>query len=91
MIKSFFELLYLGIPTVVFSPYPGKDDFELKTVDKAGVALVARDEQDAVDRLALLMHDKQLASQLSSRARAHLNTLGVHRLCKEIALLMNPS
>lgn len=87
---SFFELIYLGIPTVVFSPYGGKDDRELEAITKAGAALVARDEREATDRLSELMHDDGLAAQLSFNARALLNTLGSRRLCAEIASLMPP-
>jgi len=86
---SFFELLYLGIPTVVFSPYGSKDDLELDAITKAGAALVARDEREATDRLFALMHDDHLAAQLSLCARALLNTPGAERLCAEIASLMN--
>jgi len=88
---SFFELLYLGIPTVVFSPYGGKDDRELEAVAKAGVAIVARDEREATDRLSALMHDDRLAAQLSLRAREQLNTPGGRRLCSEIAKLIHPA
>ena len=87
---SFFELLYLGIPTVVFSPYGGKDDQELVAIAKTGAALVARDEREATERLFALMHDDGLAAQLSLNARTRLNTPGGRRFCAEIALLMPP-
>ena len=87
---SFFELLYLGIPTVVFSPYGGKDDRELEGIAKAGAALVARDEREATDHLSALMHNDGLAAQLSLNARALLNIPGSRRLCAEIASLMPP-
>jgi spore coat polysaccharide biosynthesis predicted glycosyltransferase SpsG len=48
---SFFESLYYGTPTVVFSPYGNKDDAELATVAEEGVALTASDEVDAVAQL----------------------------------------
>lgn len=88
---SFFELLYLGIPTVVFSPYGGKDNRELEAIASAGAALVARDEHEATVSLAKLMHDDDLAAQLSLRARALLNTPGYIRFCAEIAALMPPA
>ena len=87
---SFFELLYLGIPTVVFSPYGGKDDRELVAIAKTGAALVARDEREATDHLSALMHDDGLAAQLSLNARALLNIPGSRRLCAEIVSLMPP-
>lgn len=88
---SFFELIYLGIPTVVFSPYGDKDDSELEALAKAGVAVVARDEREATDQLCALMRDDLLATQLSLRAREHLNTPGGRRLCLEIVKLLHPA
>ena len=88
---SFFELLYLGIPTVVFSPYGGKDDRELDAIAQAGLAIVARDECEATDHLCALMRDDRLATQLSLRAREHINTPGGRRLCAEIAKLIHPA
>ena len=88
---SFFELLYLGIPTVVFSPYGGKDDRELEAIAEAGVAIVACDQREAADRLSALMHNDLLAAQLSRRAREQLNNPGGRRLCAEIAKLIHPA
>ncbi|CAH0354132.1 hypothetical protein [Aquabacterium sp. CECT 9606] len=85
---SFFELMYLGIPTVVFSPYNGKDDSELAGIAESGAALVAGDEAEAGSLLLGLMNDDALASQLSNRSRALLSTPGATRLCAEIVNLM---
>lgn len=84
---SFFELLYLGIPTVVFSPYDGKDLPELEAINKLGATLVARDEIEATELLLDLMNDELLAKELSQRSRALLNKLGTHRFCTEVANL----
>lgn len=86
---SFFELLYLGVPTVVFSPYGGKDSYELNAIAEAGVALVAADERDATQRLLELLGHDALARQLSERARAKLSRSGAERLCSEISGLMS--
>lgn len=85
---SFYELLYLGVPTVVFSPYGGKDTAELNTIAESGVALVAADEREATQKLVELMHDDGLARQLSERARAQICISGAQRLGSEIADLM---
>jgi spore coat polysaccharide biosynthesis predicted glycosyltransferase SpsG len=82
---SFFELLYLGVPTVVFSPYSGKDSAELSAIEASGVALVAADEREATDRLVDLLTRDYLAQQLSERARTALGKSGAQRLCSEIA------
>lgn len=85
---SFFELLYLGVPTVVFSPYGGKDNAELSVIAESGVALVATDEHAATEELVGLMHNDTLARQLSVQARAKLNVPGIRRLESAIADLM---
>jgi|CXWL01.1.fsa_nt_gi spore coat polysaccharide biosynthesis predicted glycosyltransferase SpsG len=84
---SFFELLYYGVPTVVFSPYGGKDDAELAVIAKEGVALVAKDEIDAVGKLKELMEDHQLAASLSQRARQRMSAKGGQKLAHAIAML----
>jgi len=66
---SFFELLYCGIPTVVFSPYGSKDDLELAAIASEDVALVARDEHDATVMTAQLMNDNALAETISRDAK----------------------
>jgi spore coat polysaccharide biosynthesis predicted glycosyltransferase SpsG len=85
---SFFELLRLGVPTVVFSPYGSKDSSELQVIAEKGVALVANDEREAIDRLVELLKQDELARQMTERARTALKISGVERLCSEISALM---
>lgn len=85
---SFFELLYLGVPTVVFSPYGGKDSAEMSVIEAEGLALVASDEYEATAMLCQLMADEPLARSLSARARAKLAYSGAERLCAEVDNLM---
>lgn len=84
---SFFELLYFGVPTIVFSPYGGKDSAELAAVSDAGVAIVAGDEKGATEKLYALMEDDDCASRLSLRAKEHLSVSGADRFCSEVAQL----
>ena len=85
---SFFELLYFGVPTVVFSPYGNKNDTELAAIGAEGVALVANDEREAVAKLKNLMADDSLAALLSRRARQKLSVAGGHRFAQAVARLM---
>lgn len=85
---SFFELLYYGVPTVVFSPYGNKDDAELEAIAAEGVALVASDEDDAVEKLKELMVDDVLAASLSQCARKRLSVLGGHKFVQAVSALM---
>lgn len=85
---SFFELLRHGVPTVVFSPYGGKDDAELSGIAEAGVALTARDEAEAVARLRALMADDRLAAKLSDAALRRMATPGGERLAQAVAELL---
>lgn len=85
---SFYELLHMGVPTVVFSPYGDKDAIELDSIAASGVALVAADEREATERLIELMNCDGLAQQLSGRAREAMGESGAFRLCAEIENLM---
>jgi spore coat polysaccharide biosynthesis predicted glycosyltransferase SpsG len=82
---SFFELLYYGVPTVVFSPYGNKDDAELAAIATEGVALVAWNEVEAVAKLKELMADDELAASLSLCARQKLSVLGGHKFAQAVA------
>ena len=88
---SFFELLYYGVPTVVFSPYGNKDDAELAVITAEGVATVAKDEVDAVAKLKELMADDTLAASLSRRARQRLSVLGGQKFAHVVAELLAQS
>lgn len=82
---SFFELLCMGVPTVVFSPYGGKDSSEMSAIANSGVALVAADEREATTMLKALLTQDDLAQHLSKRARETLKGgHGAERLCAEI-------
>ena len=85
---SFFELLYYGVPTVVFSPYGKKDDEELAVVEAEGVALVARDEMDAVNKLKQLMSNDKLAMSLSEKARQKMSIPGGVKFTQAVSELM---
>ena len=86
---SFYELLYYGIPTVVFSPYGNKDNSELKAISEMGMALVANDEFDAIRKLKLLMGDSRLASSMSLKSLHQMSVLGGNRIAKCIAKLID--
>jgi len=86
---SFFELLYYGVPTVVFSPYGNKDDAELAVIAAEGVALVARDEIDAVDKLKKLMYNDLLAASFSQCARKKLSVQGDHKFVQAVFAMMD--
>jgi len=85
---SFFELLHYGVPTVVFSPYDGKDDAELAIIAALRVALVATGETDAVGKLNKLMADHELAASLSRRARQRMSVLGRRKFTQAVAELL---
>ena len=81
---SFFELLYFGVPTVVFSPYGDKDSIELTAIRSAEVALVAEDEFEATDLIVKLINHPDRAMSLSKRAREHLRNANGQRLAQEV-------
>ena len=85
---SFYELLYYGVPTVVFSPYGTKDNAELNAIAEMGVALVAADEHDAITKLMALMENDQLASTLSLKSSSQMSAKGGFRFASCIAKIM---
>lgn len=82
---SFFELLKMGVPTVVFSPYGTKDAPDLRHIAEAGVAVVASDEHDAVRQMARMMEDHERAGALSLGAEKVMANSGGARLCELVA------
>ena len=85
---SFFELLYYGIPTVVFSPYGDKDEAELALVEAEGIALVAKDETDAVHKIKQLMENDNLAKSLTKQARQKMSVPGQQKFVQAVSELM---
>lgn len=85
---SFYELLYYGVPTVVFSPYGNKDNAELHAIGEMGLAILADDEIDATEKLVALMADGNMAAALSRRAMEKMAVLGGHTFAKHAAALL---
>ena len=85
---SFFELLYYGIPTVVFSPYGEKDVNELSAISREKVAVAAKDSDDAVLKLKELMSNDVLAKQLSLRSKMRLAILGGKKFAQAVSNLL---
>lgn len=81
---SFFELLYYGIPTIVFSPYGLKDNKELQEIEKLGVALVAKDESDVVVKLNELYVNESKQRELSEKSKNLFSSKGQDKLYQEI-------
>lgn len=82
---SFFELLKMGVPTVVFSPYGKKDFADLQYVESLGVAVVANNERDAVRKLIKLMSNDKDAYLLSQRAASVMAMTGGVRLSQIVS------
>lgn len=87
---SFYELLQYGIPTVVFSPYGGKDQPELKRLQEENVAVVAADDRSAVAALRDLMCNPAAAESIARCASAKIDGLGPWRLAERVRMLVNP-
>lgn len=77
---SLFELLQYGIPTVVFSPYDGKDNDELVALKKENVAIVSENVDNAINDLVYLMENDDLSNSLSLNAMAKLSVNGAKNL-----------
>jgi len=85
---SFFELLYHGVPTVMFSPYGDRNRDEIEKLKEEKVALIEDEVEGAVQSLARLMHNEALAKALASKAKSKINGNGAVRLAAKIGSLI---
>ena len=85
---SLFEVLQYGVPAVTFSPYGGKDEIELKALAKEGVAMVAENSRQAIDRLIELMNNDELAKQFSENSLNIMSNDGAKNLSSQIYSLI---
>lgn len=85
---TFFELLKIGIPTVVFSPYGKKDEVELKIIEELGLAMVAQNEYDATEMLVDLMNDSSKAKEFSTKSINQMKVSGIEKLALEVKELI---
>lgn len=86
---TFFELIYLGIPTVVFSPNLEKDSKELDIIRELDIALVADGVNQVGDMLNKLLKNDALSERLSMRSRSKLPRSGLDKLYNEISSIFN--
>lgn len=85
---SFFELIALGVPTVVFSPYGKKDSRELQGITAQRIALVARNAKDAAEQAAMLIKNSELRTELSNNARDKLKNFDGEYFAEEVGILL---
>lgn len=85
---SFFELIALGVPTVVFSPYGDRDARVLDEIGRQGVAVVASDANDAAQKAARLMADSEFQSRLSARASNQIKRFDGQLFAQEVRQLL---
>jgi spore coat polysaccharide biosynthesis predicted glycosyltransferase SpsG len=86
---SFFELLYFGVPTVVYFP-PGHNNLkEMQIITESRIAVVANSKSEAVQSVFQLAENHEHAETLSRKARQSMESASDHRLVREIRLLVN--
>jgi spore coat polysaccharide biosynthesis predicted glycosyltransferase SpsG len=85
---SFYELIASNVPTVVFSPYEDKNKRELDEIKNLGIALVAKDVNEATILLRDLIVDQSLQKTLSLRAAKTISKYSGERFAEEIDLLL---
>lgn len=86
---SFFELIALGVPTVVFSPYGEKDSRELQGIGEQRIALVSQDAKDAAEKAAILLNDFEFRTELSNNARNKLRNFDGKYFAEEVRHLLS--
>lgn len=87
---AFFELVAMGIPAIVFSPYGTKDSRELNEISKLGIAIVVKDEKEAIKTLKTLLNSKSLQKKIKQNSKKFMRNFNGERFSKEInSLLIN--
>ncbi len=85
---SFFELLKLGVPSIVFSPYSNKYNRELSEISYLKIAQVAKDENEASEMLVDLMNNNHLANDISTSSSNIIKESGLKKLENEVRTLL---
>jgi spore coat polysaccharide biosynthesis predicted glycosyltransferase SpsG len=85
---AFFELLKIGIPTVVFPAIKNANKFEIDIIKKSGVAIVAKNEFEATELLAELMSNNKKAFSICQKASGKLKNSGDSRFYTAIVSLL---
>ncbi len=85
---SFFELLKLGVPSIVFSPYSNKYNRELSEISCLKIAQVAKDENEATEMLVDLMNNNHLANDISTSSSKIIRESGLKKLENEVRNLL---
>jgi spore coat polysaccharide biosynthesis predicted glycosyltransferase SpsG len=85
---TLFELMYFGVPTVLFSPYGQRDVNLLPEVEQWESALVGMNQMDAVLTTGCLIGDPVLAARLSTRSMDLVDGQGARRIAEAIVGLV---
>ena len=80
---SYFELIYYGLPSVVFSPFL-KDKKDLLYVKKSKISLIADNPKDAINKLLILLKNPIISKKIATNARNKIKELGGEKLKKII-------
>jgi glycosyltransferase involved in cell wall biosynthesis len=86
---STLELLHHGVPSVAYSPYGARDLLELNVLENEGLALTARDEVGAVEKLLQLIGDPALADWLAQNGASTIQQSGIEKVVDAILKLFS--
>lgn len=86
---SFFEVIQYGIPSVVFSPYDGKDDKELSALKNENVAMVAKNLEEAIDMVNGFRSNANIARMFSKNSLEKFKKNGAEQLSLEIHRMLS--
>jgi len=84
---SFFEMIQLGLPCVVFDPYLDGLSQELVALSEEDIAMVADKGSHAVNCLAVLMKDDALSISLAATAKNTITNAGVTAFVQRLTSL----
>jgi processive 1,2-diacylglycerol beta-glucosyltransferase len=63
------ESLSVGLPLIIFNPVPGQELYNVDFLVNYGAGLLARDEEDVVDKVRFLSTHPERLQQMATDAR----------------------
>jgi processive 1,2-diacylglycerol beta-glucosyltransferase len=79
------EALAVGVAPILCSPVPGQEVRSADFLVNSGVALLARDEEDVVEKVRFLSSHAERLAQLSANAKELGKPSATQKICERVA------
>lgn len=78
------EALAMGLPLIMFNPVPGQEIYNVDFIVNYGAGLLARDEEDVVEKVRFLSSHGDRLGELSCNARGLGRTNAAQAVCERV-------